>query len=195
MTGIKPIGRGGPRPHAGRKRGSGSYGEPTDPIRIPVSHVPTVRAWLQTLGQRPEAPSIVFPALGATPLPLPLYACRVAAGFPSPADDHLEATLDLNQYLIKHPAATFFAWADGRSMINIGIHPGDLLVVDRAREPCDGRIVVAVVNGEMTLKKLKIEDGRVWLMPENPDYAPIELREGMDLTIWGVVTHVIHALL
>jgi DNA polymerase V len=194
MTESKPTRRGGPRPRAGRKRGSGLYGEPTEPLRIPVSHVPTVQAWLQTLGQKPGASGVVFPARLPTPLPLPLYASRVAAGFPSPADDHLEDPLDLNQYLVKHPAATFFARAGGRSMTGDGIHHGDLLVVDRSLEPRDGRIVVAVVNGEMTLKKLKIEDGRVWLMPANPDYAPIKLGEGMELMIWGVVTHVIHAL-
>jgi DNA polymerase V len=136
--------------------------------------------------------------LGLSPalcvMPLPLYSGKVSAGFPSPADDHLETNIDLNEKLVRHPAATFFARVQGHSMINVGIHHGDLLVIDRSLDPRHNAIVIAVVNGEMTLKRLKIENSRVWLMPENPEFSPLEITDSMDLHIWGVVAHVIHSL-
>ena len=128
------------------------------------------------------------------PLALPLFASRVPAGFPSPADDYIDQKLDLNTHLIEHPAATFFTRVSGHSMRDAGIHDGDLLVVDRALEPQDGRIVIAAVNGELTVKRLRIRKGQVWLMPEHPDYKPLLITEGLDCVIWGVVTRVIHAV-
>jgi len=128
-----------------------------------------------------------------TALPLPLFGARIAAGFPSPAADHLEDSLDLNEHLVQHPAATYFVRVQGDSMTGAGIHHGDLLVVDRAREPKSGAIVVAVINGELTVKRLKIEGERIWLMPENPRYPPLEIRDGMDLVIWGVVAHAVRS--
>jgi len=129
-----------------------------------------------------------------TPTPLPLFAFKVPAGFPSPADDHLEARIDLNQQYIKHPAATFFVKVQGHSMIGAGIHNGDMLVVDRSLEAQSGSIVIAVVNGELTVKRLLLNDDKVWLWPENPEYQPVQIKEGMELHIWGVVAHVIHSL-
>ncbi|NEX23757.1 translesion error-prone DNA polymerase V autoproteolytic subunit [Thiorhodococcus mannitoliphagus] len=128
-----------------------------------------------------------------TSLRLPLYGSRIAAGFPSPADDDIEATIDLNEQLVHHPAATFFVRVQGDSMIGAGIHNGDLLVVDRALEPRSGSIVVAVVDGELTVKRLKTEGEQVWLMPENPDYPPLEIRDEMALHIWGVVAHAVRS--
>jgi DNA polymerase V len=122
-----------------------------------------------------------------TVLSLPLYSSRIAAGFPSPADDHLDDTLDLNEHLVQHPAATFFVRVQGDSMTGAGIYPGDLLVIDRSLTPKSGAIVVAVVNGELTVKRLQIEGRHIWLMPENPAYPPLEIGEGMELVIWGVV--------
>ena len=122
----------------------------------------------------------------------PLFLSKVPAGFPSPADDYLEGALDLNEYLIKHKAATFFVRVTGDSMIGAGIHDGDLLVVDRALEVRDKSVVVAVVNGEFTVKRIKKEHGRVWLLPENNNYPPLEMQEGAELEVWGVVTNVIH---
>jgi DNA polymerase V len=122
----------------------------------------------------------------------PLFLSKVPAGFPSPADDYLEGTLDLNEHLIKHKAATFFVRVAGDSMIGAGIHDGDLLVVDRALDVRDKSVVVAVVNGEFTVKRIKKEHGRVWLMPENKNYQPLEMQEGAELEVWGVVTNVIH---
>ncbi len=127
-------------------------------------------------------------------LPLPLYAARVAAGFPSPADDYIEGKLDLNQHLIKHPAATFFVRVEGDSMIGAGIHSGDILVVDRSLKPRHGKIVIAVLNGELTVKRLEQRKGVLRLLPENNSYPIVEITDAMDFTIWGVVTNVIHAL-
>ncbi len=117
---------------------------------------------------------------------------HVAAGFPSPADDHLEGKLDLNEYLVKHPAATFFVRVVGDSMINAGIHAGDLLVVDRSLESTDRNIILAVIDGEITVKRLIRKKGKVILMPENENYKPIKINEESQFEIWGVVTHVIH---
>ena len=125
----------------------------------------------------------------------PIFTEQVAAGFPSPADDYLEGNLDLNEYLIKHPVATFFVRVTGDSMIGAGIHSGDLLIVDRALEATSGKAVIAVVNGELTVKKLVRRDGVIYLMPENDKYKPIEVKDEIDLEIWGVVTSVIHGLL
>jgi DNA polymerase V len=124
---------------------------------------------------------------------LPFYATAVQAGFPSPADDYLEGALDLNEHLIRRPAATFFLRVLGDSMTGAGIHSGDLLIVDRSMHPANGRIVIAVVDGELTVKRLSRRRGRVRLMPENPRYRPIDIRDGQDLQIWGVVLHVIHS--
>ncbi len=122
-----------------------------------------------------------------------LFESRVSAGFPSPATDYEEDKLDLNKYLIKHPAATFFVRAIGDSMIGAGIHCGDLLVVDRSIEPRDKSIVIAVVNGELTVKRIRIGE-KITLEPENENYCACEIDENADFQVWGVVTNVIHRL-
>lgn len=124
--------------------------------------------------------------------PLPLFSSAVKAGFPSPTDDHIEGTLDLNELMIKHPAATFFLKAEGESMKNAGILPGDILVVDRALSPENGKIVVAVLNGEFTLKRIKMEKKRLYLIAENPQFPPLEITPEYDFQVWGVVTYIIH---
>jgi len=192
MSESTPSNWGGARPGSGRKPGTGSYGEPTQPLRVPLSLLPVVRAWLAAKTQPPPAGAL-FPSPSPAPRPLPLYTSRVPAGFPSPADDHLKDGLDLNAHLVQHPAATFFVRVQGDSMTGAGIHDGDLLVIDRSLEPKSGAVVVAVVNGELTVKRLKAEGGRVWLVPENPAYPPLEMREGMDLVIWGVVAHAVRS--
>ena len=125
---------------------------------------------------------------------LPIFLGRLPAGFPSPADDYLEGKLDLNRHLIKHPAATFFVRVTGDSMIGAGIHSGDLLVVDRSLEPADKNVVVAVLDGELTVKRLSKQNGILRLLPENRNYQPIEITPQQTIEIWGVVTSVIHAL-
>jgi DNA polymerase V len=135
-------------------------------------------------------PSLTFltPSF-ATRLKLPLLSFPVAAGFPSPADDHLEGRIDLNQQLIRHPAATFFVRVAGDSMTGAGIQDGDLLIVDRAAEVTSGCIVVARIHDEFTLKRVRTQGGRVFLMPENEAYQPIEIVEGSDFEVWGRVIH------
>jgi DNA polymerase V len=130
----------------------------------------------------------------STPCSLPLFLERVSAGFPSPADDYMEDRLDLNRYLVKHPAATFFVRASGDSMIGAGIHSGDILVVDRSLEPGNNSVVIAVINGELTVKRITKSRGKLFLLPDNESYRPIEIRDGMEFEVWGVVTTVIHAL-
>ncbi|HMS85233.1 MAG TPA: translesion error-prone DNA polymerase V autoproteolytic subunit [Nitrospira sp.] len=125
---------------------------------------------------------------------LPVFLGRLPAGFPSPADDYIEGKLDLNRHLIKHPAATFFVRVTGHSMTGAGIHSGDLLIVDRSLEPTDGHVVVAVLDGELTVKRLQMGHGVTRLLAENPLYRPIEITEQQTIEIWGVVTNVIHPL-
>ena len=124
----------------------------------------------------------------------PLFLSRVPAGFPSPAEDYVEGSLDLNEHLIEHREATFFVRVKGQSMTGAGIADGDLLVVDRSLEAGDGDIVVAVVDGELTVKRLSRRSGRVRLLAEHPGFAPSEFRDGQELTVWGVVTSVVHRI-
>lgn len=134
----------------------------------------------------------------AKKLHLPLYLAGVQAGFPSPADDFIDKRLDLNEHLIAHPAATFFVRAVGDSMLGAGIHDGDLLIVDRAAEACSGKVVIAAVHGELTVKRLERRGERMLLVPANPDYPAIDVTEGASggegFEIWGVATHVVHKL-
>ena len=125
---------------------------------------------------------------------LPVFLGRLPAGFPSPADDYIEGKLDLNRHLIKHPAATFFVRVTGDSMTGAGIHSGDLLIVDRSLEAVDGNVIVAALDGDLTVKRLRTRDGALSLVPESRDYQPIDITEQQSFEIWGVVTNVIHAL-
>ncbi len=175
------MSHGGARRGAGRPKGQGRYGEPTKVVRIPQSKVADVLGFLRSAQD--------------TSLAVPLYSSFVKAGFPSPADDYIETHLDLNEHLIKHPAATFLVRTSGDSMIGIGIHSGDILVVDRSLEAAHGRIVIAALNGELTVKRLYRQNGEIKLLAENPDYPPINIAESFDLVIWGVVTNVIHSVL
>lgn len=123
-----------------------------------------------------------------------LFDARVPAGFPSPAADYEEDKLDLNEHLIKHPAATFFVRAIGDSMIGAGIHCGDLLIVDRSLEPRDRSVVIAAVNGELTVKRIRIRNKKITLVPENDSYSVQQVGENVEFEVWGVVTSVIHEL-
>jgi DNA polymerase V len=123
-------------------------------------------------------------------LELPLYETNVPAGFPSPAQEYLGDTMDLNAYLIKNATASFFAKVEGDSMIDAGIFAGDLVVVDRSITAREGNIVIAAVNNEFTIKRLSTKNG-VCLMPANKDYEPIVMSGENELVIWGVVTSLI----
>jgi DNA polymerase V len=124
-------------------------------------------------------------------LKLPLYP-GVSAGFPSPADDYLEEYLDVGSYLVQNPTATFFVRVQGDSMIDASIHPGDILVVDRSLPAAHNSIVIAVLNGEFTVKRLYKQGSALALQPANADYPPFVIGEGDEFQVWGVVAHVLH---
>ena len=138
--------------------------------------------------------TILWPISRPRMMPLPLFSGKVAAGFPSPADDYVEKNLDLNELLVHKPAATFFVRAQGESMLGAGIHPNDILVVDRSIEPVAGKIVICALNGELTVKRLERDNEQWQLKAENPAYPDIVIYEALELVIWGVVTNVIHPL-
>ena len=123
-----------------------------------------------------------------------LYETAVPAGFPSPAGDYEEDKLDLNSHLVKNPAATFFVRVTGDSMIGAGIHHGDLLIVDRSLEPKDKSVVIAVLNGELTVKRIRMKHRKISLEPENHNYFAQEVTEDAEFEVWGVVTNVVHKL-
>ena len=171
------MARGGARKGAGRPKGKGKYGEATKAMRIPVSKVDYVA-------------TIVNKVL----YEIPFYGNRVAAGFPSPADDYLEEKIDLNRYLVKHPASTFLVRASGESMINIGIFPNDILIVDRSLKAENGKVVIAVIDGELTVKRYRKKGNKITLEAENDSYKSIKYNQEGESYIWGIVTSVIHAV-
>ena len=124
----------------------------------------------------------------------PFFVANVPAGFPSPADDYKEEKLDLNKHLIRNPAATYFVRVTGDSMIGAGIHSGDLLVVDRSIEPVDKKVVIANIDGELTVKRIRIRKGKITLEPENTDFPTQQINPGSEFEVWGVVTNVVHSL-
>lgn len=169
--------RGGKRINAGRPAGSSRYGETTKVLRVPLSRVDDVRQLIQNQYQK-----------------IPLFSANVPAGFPSPADDYIEDHLDLNEHLIKHPAATFMVRATGDSMIGAGIFSGDILIVDRSLPVANGAVVIAAIDGELTVKRFFKQGNSLRFKAENPDYPDIVVKGEQDTIIWGVVTNVIHAV-
>lgn len=135
----------------------------------------------------------IYSAQTDTELDLPLLE-GIRAGFPSPAADFIDSSIDLNKHLIKHPSATFYARTKGDSMKDAGIFDGDLLIVDKSIDPVDGKIAICYIDGEFTVKRIKKENDELWLMPANKAYQPIRMQEGNNLMIWGIVTHVIKSL-
>lgn len=192
MQSKKTLTKGGKRTGAGRPKGRNAYGEATQPVRIPLSLLDPVEKLLQDFSLLRQSQDIdqLIPLVAGQPLRLPLYGSHVPAGFASPADDFVEDYLDLNELLVKHHDATFFVRVSGRSMLDAGILPGDILIVDRSVEAVHGKIVIAVVDTEVTVKRLHIAGETITLKAENPEYADIPITS--DLHIWGVVTSVIH---
>lgn len=133
----------------------------------------------------------IFSADTEIELNLPFVDNGISAGFPSPALDFVDISIDLNKHLIKHPSATFYGRVKGDSLKNAGIHNGDMLIIDRSLEPQNGKIAVCYIDGEFTAKRIKIEKDVVWLIAENENYPPIKVTEANDFLIWGIVTHVI----
>lgn len=182
------------QPGGGRKVGTGKFREPTSVVRIPSSQTSIIKDFLAAY-QRKRLTSdldavteIELPALHALPIKLPLYSSKVSAGFPSPAEEHVEKRLDPSEYLVDQKDATFFVTIQGQSMIDIGLLPGDKAVVDRSKQASIGDIVLAVLDGEFTIKTLSRNGDVVRLLPANKDYSPIVITEEMNFEIWGVVT-------
>lgn len=185
---------GGKRPGAGRKPGSGNYGEATTVMRVPASHAGTVRDFLSALhtkrrteGQDNVA-AVFEPAESDRHLTLPLYTTKVAAGYPAPADDHVDKRLNPSEYLIEDDTATFFVRVKGDSMVDAGIFDDDVLVVHRSRVPQIGDIVLAMLDGEFTVKTLGQSKQGPRLIPANQNYPIIEVRDGQTFDVLGVVT-------
>lgn len=185
---------GGTREGAGRKIGTGKFGEPTSVLRVPSSQTSVIKDFLTAYKRKKLSKDLdtisefELPSLNSRVLNIPLYSSKVPAGFPSPAEEHVEKRLDPNDFLIDQEDATFFATIQGESMIDVGLLPGDKAVVDRSKTPLVGDIVVAMVNGEYTIKTLsRKKDGTPRLLPANEKFKPIEIEEGMDFEIWGVV--------
>ncbi|MGQ2982999.1 LexA family protein [Flavobacterium sp.] len=125
---------------------------------------------------------------------LPFITHGISAGFASPAQDFLQDRIDLNKELVKNPLTTFYIRVAGNSMINAGISDGDLLVSDRSLEPSDGKIAICLIDGEFTVKRLKVDTDCIYLMPENPAYKPLRVTDDNNFTIWGIVTYVVRSL-
>lgn len=133
----------------------------------------------------------IYSTSTATVLELPLITSGISAGFPSPADDFLDAAIDLNKALIKHPATTFCGRVKGNSMKDLGIHNGDLMIIDKSLQPKNGAVAVCYIDGEFTVKTIKLEAECCWLVPANDKYKPIKVTKDNDFIIWGIVTNVI----
>lgn len=189
-------------PRGGKRPGSGRVaGEPTQMMRIPRSVVTELKDFLAQRKELQLSPVDALPpgveVWKADPNPSvclrPLASHHVQAGFPSPADDYIEKTLDLNAFLVEDPECTYFYRVTGMSMVNAGIYPGDVLVVSRAPTPKNDDIVIAILDGELTVKRLYKDGDRITLVAENKDFPPIRVREGQELQIWGVVKHTIRS--
>lgn len=181
--------RGGSREGAGRKS---LYDEPTKVVRVPESRVIEIKNYLakskETRFNDVASITLVDPS---TFMHIPLASEKVAAGFPSPAQDYVDKTLDMNEHLIKNEAATFIVKVASLSMRDAGIDIDDELVVDRSIEAKHEDIVIALIDNEFTVKRLMIEANSRWLKAENPEFSDIHLKDGQEMIIWGVVTYVL----
>src|SRR5689334_7514771 len=179
--------------HGGRREGAGRVaGPPTKVVRLPVPIAEFARK-LATVKKSGDVAAFLD-VESRTPLRVPMMAWSAACGFPSPAEDYVDRPLDFNELLIEHPAATFAIRIEGESMTGAGIFPGDIAVVDRAREPVNGSLVLALLDGAFTVKRYRIRDGAVWLQAENPAFADMQITEGQALEVWGVITRSIRML-
>ena len=186
MSQIKHT-HGGLRVGAGRKKDTGPYAESTKVVRIPHSRVKAVKNFL--LHQMTSnVESFIMPAEQARVNPITLFSHKVPAGFPSPADDHAEKRLDLNEYLIDQSEYTFFVRIKGDSMIDAGILDNDIVIVDRSKSAAINDIVLASIDGEFTVKVLAKNSEGPYLMPANKEYKPIHIKSDSEFEIWGVVT-------
>lgn len=186
--------RGGKRENAGRPQGTGKYGEPTTVVRVPASQADTVKDFLGALEKKRlrEGQNNVVEIVALTadrlPLALPLFTSKVSAGYPSPAEEHVEKRLNPSEYLVENDTSTFFVRVKGDSMIDAGIFEDDVLVVDRSRLAQIGDIVLAVLDGEFTVKTLGKSRQNIRLIPANKNYPVIEISEEQSFQVWGVIT-------
>jgi DNA polymerase V len=171
------MSHGGKREGAGRPKGQGKYGTTTKAIRVPEHLVQKVKDYSMHGGYR-----------------VPLFSSYIEAGYPSFAEDSIEDLIDMNSFLIKNPKTTFCVRVTGLSMINAGIYEGDVLLVDSSIAPTENKIVVAAIDGMLTVKRLSYIDGKAYLMPENPDFEPIPINESSEVRIWGIVTKILRSL-
>jgi len=178
---------GGARQGAGRKKDTGHYGEPTKVMRIPQSRVYDIKDYLRRTKSN-NVIDFILPETNLSSNARTLFEHKVAAGFPSPADEHAEKKLDLNDYLIGQKETTFFVRIKGDSMIDATIHDGDIVIVDRSKQAKIGDIVLASIDGEFTVKTLAKQGQLPKLLPANHQYPPIEIKPEMQFEIWGVVT-------
>jgi len=180
--------RGGVRKGAGRKKDSGLYAESTKVVRIPISRISEVKNFLlNTKKTNFSIVDVIQPSI-QKPIPITLFSHKVPAGFPSPADDHAESRLDLNEYLINQAESTFFVRIKGDSMVDAGILDNDIVIVDRSKSAAINDIVLASIDGEFTVKVLTKNNKGPYLMPANKEFKPIYIEEGSQFEIWGVVT-------
>ena len=180
--------RGGVRKGAGRKKDSGLYAEATKVVRIPISRISEVKNFLlSTKKTNSSIVDFIQPSI-QKPISITLFSHKVPAGFPSPADDHAESRLDLNEYLINQAESTFFVRIKGDSMVDAGILDNDIVIVDRSKSAAINDIVLASIDGEFTVKVLTKNNKGPYLMPANKEFKPIYIEEGSQFEIWGVVT-------
>jgi DNA polymerase V len=179
--------------HGGARPGSGPRpGPPTKVVRLPVPIAEFARK-LAT-ARKPGDVAAFLDVESRKAQRVPMMAWSAACGFPSPAEDYVDRPLDFNELLIEHPAATFAIRIEGESMTGAGIFPGDIAVVDRAREPVNGSIILALLDGAFTVKRYRTKDGAVWLQAENPAYPDMPLSDGQSFEVWGVITRSIRML-
>ena len=178
---------GGARQGSGRKKDTGYYGEPTKVMRVPKSRVYDIKDYLRRAKSN-NVIDFILPETNLSSNARTLFEHKVAAGFPSPADEHAEKKLDLNDYLIGQKETTFFVRIKGDSMIDATIHDGDIVIVDRSKQAKIGDIVLASIDGEFTVKTLAKQGQLPRLLPANHQYPPIEIKPEMQFEIWGVVT-------
>lgn len=179
----------------GRPKGKNAYGEATIPIRIPKSKVTLIAEYLKQSALKNSSGTLDFyehirpVSAPEVSVELPLYSSKVSAGFPSPCDDHIAKRLNIHDYLVDQEDATFLVTVIGWSMRDAGLLPKDVVIVDRSKNAKVGNIILAVIDGEFTIKQLALgENENPVLLPANPDFKPIEITESMDFEIWGVVT-------
>ena len=168
---------GGKRIGAGRPRGQGVYGTATKAIRVPERLVEEIKNYSMNGGYK-----------------IPFFSSKVEAGYPSFAEDHIEDMLDMNNLLVVNPGTTFCVRVAGLSMIEAGIYEGDKLIVDSSIAPAEGKIIIAAIDGMLTVKRLGYVNGQPYLLPENINFEPIPIRENSEVYIWGVVTNIIRSI-